>query len=98
MQLIFTVGLNYMNKIDRIGMIGAFVGFASLVYILANGSSLNMIHWPIEALSGLAFSFAWGFGVPVLVAYVFAVIIFIAVMFIGSSLGRIVAKKILNVQ
>lgn len=38
-----------MNKIDRIGMICAFVGFASLVYILANGSSLNMIHWPIEA-------------------------------------------------
>ncbi|GAL06697.1 hypothetical protein ACFFLZ_03115 [Photobacterium aphoticum] len=77
-----------MNKKHIAGLIAAFVTL--LGFIAAIGMSVPSVVylWPVEALNGIAFAFAWGLGVPTWLAYVLALVIFLAIACIGYAAGR----------
>ncbi|GAK84194.1 hypothetical protein JCM19238_1760 [Vibrio ponticus] len=50
------------------------------------------MQWPIEALQGLAFTFAWGLGVPSYLAYGLSVVLMIAVFYSFFRIGKRVSQ------
>ena len=77
-----------MNNKHIAGIVGAFIVLATVIATLAMGAPSVVYLWPVEALNGIAFAFAWGLGVPVWLAYVFACLIFAAFAAIGYAVGR----------
>ncbi|KLV07154.1 hypothetical protein ABT56_06290 [Photobacterium aquae] len=77
-----------MGKFNRFGLLLALVGLIGFIALLAGGTQFPVVRWPIEALSGLAFSFAWGLGVPVWLAYTMALVCFAAVAMACYWIGK----------
>ncbi|RJX75246.1 hypothetical protein DZ860_00745 [Vibrio sinensis] len=81
-----------MKKFLRLDLLGAVCSLLSYIYLLGHGSSHPLWQWPLEALHGAAFTFAWGFGASKSLAYVLSIITFIAVTVSGYLLGKIISR------
>ncbi|MGD8111597.1 hypothetical protein ACQEXU_14295 [Vibrio sp. TRT 21S02] len=81
-----------MNKSRVLGVLVALTSVVGLIFLLSAGSPLPVIQWPTEALNGLAFSFAWGFGLSKYLAYSVSVLFFIVIAVAGYFVGTKLAK------
>ncbi|MGF1685405.1 hypothetical protein L4C36_01755 [Photobacterium japonica] len=83
-----------MNNKHIAGIVGALIVLAIVIATIAMGAPSVVYLWPVEALNGIAFAFAWGLGVPVWLAYVFASLIFCAFACAGYAVGRTVYRLV----
>ncbi len=85
-----------MNRANVAGTIIATSGFAAFLFLFASGSNVPLMQWPIEALQGLAFTFAWGLGVPSYLAYGLSVVLMVAVFYSFFRIGKRVSQLFLK--
>ncbi len=85
-----------MNKATMAGWIIAITGFVTFLYLFTSGTNMPFYLWPNEALQGLAFSFAWGLGVPSYLAYPLAIILMIAVFYGFFRFGKRITQLLLR--
>lgn len=65
-----------MNVYKFISGLVAFIVFLSLSYLFAGGDGFGLAELnPLEVLEGIAFLFAYGFGVPIWLSYIFSILI-----------------------
>ncbi|EGU31373.1 hypothetical protein RJD39_16740 [Vibrio scophthalmi] len=83
-----------MNKAILLAVITACVGVSLFVSVFSIGANIPVYQWPIEALHGLAFTFAWGLGFPKYLAYLAGIVILGAVTFACYVIGQKFAKLI----
>ncbi|GAB2651479.1 hypothetical protein [Vibrio panuliri] len=87
-----------MNRANVAGAIVALTGFAAFLFLFASGSNVPVIKLPSEALHGLAFTFAWGFGVPDYLAYTLSIVLMIAVFFSFFRIGKWVTQLLFKLD
>ncbi|MBA5764008.1 hypothetical protein H2O73_16710 [Vibrio sp. 404] len=85
-----------MNRANVAGTIVALMGFAAFLFLFASGTNAPFIYWPNEAMQGLAFTFAWGLGVPSYLAYVLSIVLMIAVFYSFFRIGKRLAQMLLR--
>ena len=85
-----------MSKADLMGVLVAVIVLTGLSYVLADGSRLPLLRWPVEALNGLAFSFAWGLGMTTALAYGCAIFSFIVVAVTSYRLAKKLFSRLLS--
>lgn len=83
-----------MNKATLFAVITACVGLSLFVSVFSVGSNLSVYQWPLEAMHGLAFTFAWGLGFPKYVAYLAGILILGAVTYACYVMGKKIAQII----
>ena len=81
-----------MNKTTLFSALIAFAGLSLFVSLFASGTHVSIIQWPVEALNGLAFTFAWGLGFPKILAYLAAILTLLSVTYACYSIGKKIAK------
>ncbi|WP_407332838.1 hypothetical protein [Enterovibrio sp. 27052020O] len=82
---------------QRSTLIGLKVGLlALLLFIAMLGLSTNSpaTEWLKEAFFGISFAFAFGLGAPESLAYVLAIIVFLAIFCVGYFVGKKASAKI----
>ncbi|MGF1911535.1 hypothetical protein L4C38_19090 [Vibrio kasasachensis] len=81
-----------MNRVNVVGAVIAFIGFTAFLTLFTSGSNVSVMYWPNEAMQGLAFTFAWGLGVPSGLAYLLAIVLMIGVFFSLFRIGKRLAQ------
>lgn len=76
-----------MNNQKIAGAITAIIVVGFLITLLNRGMNTPIISWPLEAYLGVAFSIGWLTGVPAILAYLFAVLVFMLIALISYKLG-----------
>ena len=76
-----------MNNQKIAGAITAIIVVGFLITLLNRGMSTPIISWPLEAYLGVAFSIGWLTGVPAILAYLFAALVFMLIALIFYKLG-----------
>lgn len=76
-----------MNNQKIAGAITAIIVVGFLITLLNRGMNTPIISWPLEAYLGIAFSIGWLTGVPAILAYLFAALIFMLIALIFYKLG-----------
>lgn len=76
-----------MNNQKIAGAITAIIVVGFLITLLNRGMNTPIISWPLEAYLGVAFSIGWLTGVPAILAYLFAALIFMLIALIFYKLG-----------
>lgn len=79
------------------GLIAFFV-FSSLSYLFAGAGGFSLPDFnPVEALEGIAFLFAYGFGIPIWLSYIFSILILfgipVLVYYLTLSLFKRITKQ-----
>lgn len=78
---------NKMNNQRIAGAITAIIVVGFLITLLNRGMNTPIINWPLEAYLGVAFSIGWLTGVPAILAYLFAALVFMLIALIFYKLG-----------
>lgn len=76
-----------MNNQKIAGSITAIIIVGFLITLLNRGMNTPIISWPLEAYLGVAFSIGWLTGVPAILAYLFAALVFMLIALIFYKLG-----------
>lgn len=76
-----------MNNQKIAGAITAIIVVGFLITLLNRGMNTPIISWPLEAYLGVAFSIGWLTGVPAILAYLFAALVFMLIALISYKLG-----------
>lgn len=76
-----------MNNQKIAGAITAIIVVGFLITLLNRGMNTPIISWPLEAYLGVAFSIGWLTGVPAILAYLFAALVFMLIALIFYKLG-----------
>lgn len=76
-----------MNKAKIFAACVSLLGLVGLMYVLAGGADISLVQLPFEALTGGAFFFAWGFGVPLGLSYLLTLACVFGVLWLGFTLG-----------
>ncbi|ROV57534.1 MULTISPECIES: hypothetical protein [Vibrio] len=85
-----------MNRANVAGTIVALTGFAAFLFLFASGTHVPVMYWPNEALQGLAFTFAWGLGVPSYLAYALSIGLMVAVFYSFFRIGKRLTQLLLK--
>ncbi|EGU43405.1 hypothetical protein VII00023_16275 [Vibrio ichthyoenteri ATCC 700023] len=83
-----------MNKATFFAVMTACIGLSLFVSIFSAGTPMSLLQMPVEALHGLAFTFAWGLGFPQYLAYLAAILVLVAVAYTCYLIGKKIAKLI----
>lgn len=78
---------NKMNNQRIAGAITAIIVVGFLITLLNRGMNTPIISWPLEAYLGVAFSIGWLTGMPAILAYLFAALVFMLIALIFYKLG-----------
>lgn len=76
-----------MNNQKIAGAITAIIVVGFLITLLNRGMNTPIISWPLEAYLGVAFSIGWLTGVPAILAYLFAALVFMLIALVSYKLG-----------
>lgn len=77
-----------MKKATLLGLLSSCLGLIGIILLLAGGSHFPVYQWPYEALQGLVFFVVWGFGFPIIIGYVVALLIIAIVLMACFYLGK----------
>ncbi|OEE49545.1 hypothetical protein A1OS_07160 [Enterovibrio norvegicus] len=78
-------------------LVGIKVGLILLLaFIALMGQTNNAPYseWLNDAFMGVAFTFAWGLGIPEMLAYVLSVLVFAAIFGCGFVIGQKFSRKL----
>lgn len=76
-----------MNNQKIAGAITAITVVGFLITMLNRGMNTPTISWPLEAYLGVAFSIGWLTGVPAILAYLLAALVFMLIAAVFYKLG-----------
>lgn len=76
----------------------AFLSFLSLSYLFSGvGGEFDLAKLnPIEALEGIAFTFAFGFGLPILLSYIISILMLLSIPILIYCLVLGLLKRIIK--
>lgn len=77
-----------MSRHCIVGLLSSVFSLSALVFSIMNGAHFPLLSWPYQAYQGLAFSFAWGFGVPAVIGYVFSIVVAVTIASVSFALGH----------
>jgi len=83
-----------MNRANVVGATVALMGFVAFLFLFASGSNVPVVYWPNVTMQGLAFTFAWGLGVPSYLAYALSIVLMIAVFYSFFRIGKKLAQML----